>query len=347
MKRIAFFDAKPYDQEFFDAANRGHGFEIKYFATRLNEDSVSLAEGFDAVCAFVNDDLSAPVIRRIEEMGIGVVGLRSAGFNHVDLQAAYRHVHMVRVPAYSPYSVAEHAAALMLSLNRKTHRAYYRTRDNNFSINGFIGFDMNGKTAGIVGTGRIGLSLVSILRGFGMQVIAYDARPKESAAAEYSFTYVGLDDLYQQSDIISLHCPLTPETYHLINADSIGKMKGDVMIINTSRGQLVDTGALLAALREQRIGSAGLDVYEEEGDYFFEDLSNETIEDDKLARLLTFPNVLVTSHQAFFTREALTNIAATTLQNLKAYFDGAPLDNEICYQCNEPDCRKEHEGRCF
>ncbi len=347
MKKIAFFDAKPYDNQFFDAANREYGFEIKYFPTRLNEDSVSLARGFDAICAFVNDDLSPPVIRQLEEMGIGIVGLRSAGFNHVDLQAAFRHVHMVRVPAYSPYAVAEHAAALMLSLNRKTHRAYYRTRDNNFSINGFIGFDMNGKTAGIIGTGRIGLALVNILRGFGMRVIAYDAMPRESAAGEYGFDYVSLEELYRQSDIISLHCPLTPETHHLVNSSSIAKMKPEVMIINTSRGQLVDTGALIDAIREQRIGSAGLDVYEEEGDYFFEDLSNETIEDDKLARLLTFPNVLVTSHQAFFTREALTNIASTTLSNLKAFFDGAPLDNEICYQCSDPECRKEHEGRCF
>ncbi|MFW5710767.1 MAG: 2-hydroxyacid dehydrogenase [Spirochaetota bacterium] len=344
--RIAFFDAKPYDRQFFDAANQGE-FEIKYFSTRLNADSVSLAQGFDAVCAFVNDNLSAEVINKLKEMEVGIVALRSAGYNHVDLEAAYQNVHMVRVPAYSPYSVAEHAAAMMLSLNRKTHRAYYRTRDNNFSINGFLGFDMNGKTAGIVGTGRIGLTLVGILRGFGMKVIAYDARPKPDAEEQYGFTYVSLDELYEHSDIISLHCPLTPETHHIINADSIKKMKREVMIINTSRGQLVDTGALLNALREQRIGSAGLDVYEEEDDYFFEDLSNETIEDDKLARLLTFPNVLVTSHQAFFTKEALTNIAQTTLANLRAYFNGEPLDNEICYRCNQPECRKEHGGRCF
>lgn len=344
--RIAFFDAKPYDRQFFDAANQGE-FEIKYFSTRLNADSVSLAQGFDAVCAFVNDNLSAEVINKLKEMEVGIVALRSAGYNHVDLEAAYQNVHMVRVPAYSPYSVAEHAAAMMLSLNRKTHRAYYRTRDNNFSINGFLGFDMNGKTAGIIGTGRIGLTLVGILRGFGMKVIAYDARPKPDAEEQYGFTYVSLDELYEHSDIISLHCPLTPETHHIINADSIKKMKREVMIINTSRGQLVDTGALLNALREQRIGSAGLDVYEEEDDYFFEDLSNETIEDDKLARLLTFPNVLVTSHQAFFTKEALTNIAQTTLANLRAYFNGEPLDNEICYRCNKPECRKEHGGRCF
>ena len=344
--KIAFFDAKPYDQQFFDAANQGE-FEIKYFNTRLNADSVSLAQGFDAVCAFVNDNLSAEVIQKLKEMEVGIVALRSAGYNHVDLEAAYQNVHMVRVPAYSPYSVAEHAAAMMLSLNRKTHRAYYRTRDNNFSINGFLGFDMHGKTAGIIGTGRIGLTLVGILRGFGMKVIAYDARPKPDVEEQYGFTYVSLDELYKHSDILSLHCPLTPETHHIINADSIKKMKREVMIINTSRGQLVDTGALLNALREQRIGSAGLDVYEEEDDYFFEDLSNETIEDDKLARLLTFPNVLVTSHQAFFTKEALTNIAQTTLTNLRAYFNGEPLDNEICYRCNQPECRKEHGGRCF
>ena len=354
LHKIAFFDAKPYDQQFFDAANQGNQadeadqtFEIKYFNTRLNADSVSLAQGFDAVCAFVNDSLSAEVIRSLKEMGVGIVALRSAGYNNVDLEAAYQNVHMVRVPAYSPYSVAEHAAAMMLSLNRKTHRAYYRTRDNNFSINGFLGFDMNGKTAGIIGTGRIGLTLVGILRGFGMQVIAYDARPKSGVEEQYGFTYVSLDELYSEADIISLHCPLTPETHHIINAESIKKMKREVMIINTSRGQLVDTGALLNALREQRIGSAGLDVYEEEDDYFFEDLSNETIEDDKLARLLTFPNVLVTSHQAFFTKEALTNIARTTIDNLRAYFNEEPLENEICYRCNQPECRKEHGGRCF
>lgn len=352
--KIAFFDAKPYDSRFFDAANQpGQGsggeprFEIKYFNTRLNADSVSLAQGFDAVCAFVNDNLSSEVIDTLQKMGIEIVALRSAGYNHVDLEAAYQKVHMVRVPAYSPYAVAEHAAAMMLSLNRKTHRAYYRTRDNNFSINGFLGFDMNGKTAGIIGTGRIGLTLVGILRGFGMKVIAYDARPKPDAEQQYGFDYVSLDELYEHSDIISLHCPLTPETHHIVNAESIKKMKREVMIINTSRGQLVDTGALLNALREQRIGSAGLDVYEEEDDYFFEDLSNETIEDDKLARLLTFPNVLVTSHQAFFTKEALTNIAQTTLDNLHAFFNGDPLDNEVCYRCNNPECRKEHGGRCF
>jgi D-lactate dehydrogenase len=348
LNKIAFFDAKPYDQQFFDAANQAkQQFEIKYFNTRLNADSVSLAQGFDAVCAFVNDSLSAEVIRSLKEMGVGIVALRSAGYNNVDLEAAYQNVHMVRVPAYSPYSVAEHAAALMLSLNRKTHRAYYRTRDNNFSINGFLGFDMHGKTAGIIGTGRIGLTLVGILRGFGMQVIAYDARPKPDVEEQYGFSYVSLDELYENSDIISLHCPLTPETHHIVNAESIKKMKREVMIINTSRGQLVDTEALLNALREQRIGSAGLDVYEEEDDYFFEDLSNETIEDDKLARLLTFPNVLVTSHQAFFTKEALTNIARTSLDNLRAYFNGEALDNEICYRCNQPECRKEHGGRCF
>lgn len=357
--KIAFFDAKPYDQQFFDAAVKAAEdgsspgsagsleFEIKYFNTRLNADSVSLAQGFDGVCAFVNDSLSAEVIKHLKEMGVEIVALRSAGYNNVDLEAAYGNVHMVRVPAYSPYSVAEHAVAMMLSLNRKTHRAYYRTRDNNFSINGFLGFDMHDKTVGIIGTGRIGLTLVGILRGFGMKVIAYDARPKPGVEEQYGFTYVSLDELYSLSDIISLHCPLTPDTHHIVNAESIKKMKREAMVINTSRGALVDTGALLDALREQRIGSAGLDVYEEEDDYFFEDLSNETIEDDKLARLLTYPNVLVTSHQAFFTKEALTNIAATSLNNFRAYFKGDPLENEVCYRCNQPECRKEHGGRCF
>ncbi|ADK83105.1 2-hydroxyacid dehydrogenase [Sediminispirochaeta smaragdinae] len=346
--RVAFFDTKPYDRHFFDLANTGEtSYEITYIPERLSRRTAHLVEGFDAVCAFVNDDLSKPVLDHLVEAKVPVVALRSAGYNNVDLQAAWERIHILRVPAYSPYAVAEHAVAMMLSLNRKLHRAYYRTRDNNFSINGFLGFDMNGKTAGVIGTGKIGRTLLSILKGFGMRIIAYDAFPNEKAAEEIGFSYHTLEELYAESDIISLHCPLTPDTHHLINHEAISRMKPSVMIINTSRGQLVDTDALLDGLREKRIGSAGLDVYEEEGEYFFEDLSNEALDDDRLARLLTLPNVLVTSHQAFFTEEALRKIASTTLSNLDAWFAGEALENEICYRCNEPECRKEKAGRCF
>jgi D-lactate dehydrogenase len=346
-KKTAFFDSKPYDRRSFERVNEDFGFDITYFETRLNTDSAALARGFDSVIAFVNDDLSSEVLDLLVSYGIRIVALRSAGYNNVDLESAWERIHIVRVPAYSPHAVAEHAVALMLSLNRNIHRAFYRTRDNNFSINGFLGFDMKGKTAGIIGTGKIGLSLSGILKGFDMEVLAYDPYPREEAAREQGFEYVGLDELYRRSDIISLHCPLTPETKHLIDAQAIRRMKRSVMIINTSRGQIIDTSDLIDALRERRVGSAGLDVYEEEEKYFFEDLSNQTLEDDKLARLLTFSNVLVTSHQGFFTEEALANIAETTLSNLTEYFRGNPLPNEICYQCNEEECRREKEGRCF
>ncbi|MFP4563997.1 MAG: 2-hydroxyacid dehydrogenase [Spirochaetia bacterium] len=346
-KKIAFFDTKPYDRRSFERVNGDFGFDITYFETRLNTDSAALVRGSDGVCAFINDDLSGEVLDRLMDYGIGIVALRSAGYNNVDLEAAWKRIHIVRVPAYSPHAVAEHAVALMLSLNRKIHRAFYRTRDTNFSINGFLGFDMKGKTAGIIGTGKIGLSLVGILKGFDMEVIAYDPYPREELAREHGFEYAGLEELYRRSDIISLHCPLTPDTKHLIDDAAIRRMKPSVMIINTSRGRIINTSHLIDALRERRIGSAGLDVYEEEEKYFFEDLSNQTLEDDKLARLLTFPNVLVTSHQGFFTEEALANIAETTLSNLTDYFEGKPLPNEICYQCNEDECRRDTEGRCF
>jgi D-lactate dehydrogenase len=236
---------------------------------------------------------------------------------------------------------------LILALNRKTHRAYYRTRDSNFNIDGLMGFDLNGRTAGVIGTGKIGRILVKILSGFGMKILAYDGYPDEEFAKKYDLTYTSLDELYANSDVISLHCPLTPETNHMINAESISRMKDDVMIINTGRGQLIDTAALIEALKSGRVGSAGLDVYEEEGDYFFEDFSSSTIEDDKLARLLTFSNVLVTSHQAFFTKEAIGNIADTTFMNTKAFADGKNLDNEICYKCEKINCVKKEKGRCF
>ena len=347
--KVAMFDAKPYDREFFDKLNSRsqYHYEIHYFPAHLTPDTVALTSGFDAVCVFVNDIVDAPIIHALAENNVRLLALRSAGYNNVDLKTCYKKLHVVRVPAYSPYAVAEHAIALMLSLNRKTHKAYFRTRDNNFAINGLLGFDMHGKTAGIIGTGKIGKITMGILRGFGMNVLAFDVYPDDEFAKSIGAQYVDLDTLYQKSDIISLHCPLTPENVHMINVDSISRMKDGVMIINTGRGKLINTRDLIQGLKSRKIGSAGLDVYEEEGDYFFEDFSAETISDDVLARLLTFPNVLVTSHQAFFTREALDNIAETTLDNIRLFFTENQLPNEICYQCSDGKCTKKLSGRCF
>ena len=332
--RVAFFDSKPYDIKSFDSV-KPKGFVFKYYREHLIEDTVGLAEGHNVVCVFVNDQLTASVIEKLLTCGVELIALRCSGYNNVDLKEAYGRIHTLRVPAYSPHAVAEHAVALMLTLNRKTHKAYNRIRDNNFNINGLLGFDLYGRTAGIIGTGRIGKALISILQGFGMKILAFDSYPDETFARERSFEYVELPRLYRDSDIISLHCPLTPESYHLVNDESLALMKREVMIINTSRGQLIDTQALIRALKAERIGYAGLDVYEEESDYFFEDLSGSNIADDVLARLMTFNNVLITSHQAFFTQEALLNIARTTIDNISAYFAGQPLVNEICYQCGE------------
>jgi D-lactate dehydrogenase len=345
--RIAFYDAKPYDEESFKAVNQEFGYEIKYQHSRLGRDTAILASGYPVVCAFVNDVIDKEVVSTLYEQGVRLIAMRCAGYNNVDLHAVYKKIHVLRVPAYSPYAVAEHAVGLILSLNRKIHKAYYRTRDNNFNINGFLGFDMHGKTAGVIGTGRIGRVLIDILKGFGMKVLAYDSFPNPGAAKEQGFEYTNLDTIYGESDIISLHCPLAKDTYHLINEDAIKKMKPGVMIINTSRGALIDTVALIEGLKAKKVGSAGLDVYEEESDYFFEDFSGNIIDDDILARLLTFPNVLVTSHQAFFTREALHNIAHTTLSNIRDYIEGRPLVNEICYKCGAETCSKKKTGKCF
>ena len=347
MKKILFFDAKPYDRQFFDAANASHGYEIKYVNGRLSADTVPLAAGYDAVCAFVNDDLSAPVAAALHASGVGMIAMRCAGYNNVDLKAVYGKIHVARVPAYSPYAVAEHAVALMLTLNRKIHKAYNRTRDGNFALAGLLGFDLHGKTAGIIGTGRIGQILAGLLKGFGMRVFAFDRFPQIEWAAEAGVEYVELEQLYREADIISLHCPLTPETKYLINTESLECMKNGVMLINTSRGGLIQTQALIQALKSGKIGSAGLDVYEEEDEYFFEDRSGEVLTDDVLARLFTFPNVLVTAHQAFFTKEALTNIAETTLLNLDAFFQGTEMVNEICYHCGKEGCPRKRAGKCF
>ncbi|MBN1695781.1 2-hydroxyacid dehydrogenase [candidate division WOR-3 bacterium] len=349
--RVAFFDAKPYDKDFFNEANKKYGYDIRYFQSRLSENNVIVTKDADSVCSFVNDTINKEVADELYNNGITLIALRSAGYNNVDLKAVFGRIHVVRVPAYSPNAVAEHTVGLMLSLNRKIHKAYYRTRDSNFNINGLLGFDMAGKTAGIIGTGKIGILVAKILKGFDMNVIAYDKFPDRDNDKKYGFTYVTLDTLYKESDIITLHCPLTPETMHIIDKSSVKKMKDGVMIINTGRGKLIDTVDLIAALKKGKVGSAGLDVYEEESEYFFEDYSSTIISDDVLARLLTFPNVLITSHQGFFTKEALRNIAETTLNNIKLYFEDNKLPNEICYRCSEygskEHCRKERTGSCF
>jgi D-lactate dehydrogenase len=345
-KKIAFFDAKPYDKKFFNEINKSYGFDISYFETHLNAQTAILGENYDGVCVFVNDTVDREVIDSLVNHGVEIIGLRCAGYNNVDFKAAFEKIHVVRVPAYSPYAVAEHAAALMLTLNRKTHKAYYRTRDANFNINGLMGFDMHGKTAGIIGAGKIARCLIAILKGFGMKVLAFDPYPDEEYARQTGITFVSLDEIYRNSDIISLHCPLNEHTERIINASAIDKMKQGAMIINTGRGKLIDTQALIEGLKTGQIGSAGLDVYEEESEFFFEDRSAELITDDVLARLMTFPNVLITSHQGFFTREALGNIAQTTLENFKEYFGGGFLKNEICYHCDKK-CVKTEKKRCF
>jgi len=345
-KKIAFFDAKPYDRKSFDEANRNFAFNISYFDAHLNPDTVELTCTFDAVCAFVNDIINQEVIKSLVGHNIRLIALRCAGYNNVDFKSAYGKIHIVRVPAYSPHAVAEHAVALMLSLNRKTHKAYYRTRDGNFSINGLLGFDMHGKIAGVIGTGKIGKCLIAILKGFGMRILAYDPYPDKKYTQENNVEYVDLEELYKKSDIISLHCPLNPQTEYMINEKTINQMKDGVIIINTGRGKLIHTKSLINGLRKRKIGAAGLDVYEEESEYFFEDRSTEIITDELLARLLMFPNVLMTSHQGFFTKEALHNIADTTLKNISEFFNDGYLKNEVCYKCGNY-CLKEQNKRCF
>ena len=325
--KVAVFSTKPYDRAFLEAeAQAGGEHELHFFEAHLGAATAELARGYSAVCPFVNDQLTAEVIGCLADGGTRLVALRSAGFNNVDLAAAEAAgVTVAHVPAYSPAAVAEHAAALVLALNRKIHRAYARVREGNFLLDGLLGFDLAGRTVGIVGTGRIGLVFARIMRGFGCEVIASD--PFQSPAlGELGGTYVTLLDLFERSDIVSLHCPLTPQTRHLVDAEAIGRMKRGVMLINTSRGAVVDTRALIAGLKSDAIGYLGIDVYEEEADLFFEDLSGQIIQDDVFARLLTFPNVLVTAHQGFFTREALAAIAKTTLANISTFErSGKPL----------------------
>ena len=343
--KFAFFDTKPYDKPSFDRFGDQYGVKFKYFETKLNEDTVDLAHGYDGVCVFVNDTVNATVIDRLYEMGVRVVALRCAGFNNVDMKHAFGKLHVVRVPAYSPYAVAEHAIALLLTSIRRIHKAYIRTKDFNFSLSGMTGFDLHGKTVGVIGTGRIGRVFIDICRGFGMQVLAYDKFPAAGLDNGNTVRYVDMDELLAKSDIISLHCPLTEDTYHLIDANALEKCKRGVVILNTSRGALVDAEALLAGIKSRKVGAACLDVYEEESDFFFEDFSGHIVEDDTLARLISMPNVIVTSHQAFLTEEALSNIAETTVQNIVSLFANGQCENELCYRGGTAeDCKS---GKCF
>lgn len=343
--KIAFYDTKPYDRVWFDRLAPEYGFSIRYIESHIHPDNCILASDCDAVCVFVNDRVDQTVIDRLYDLGVRAILLRCSGYNNVDYKSAFEKIHVLRVPAYSPYAVAEYSCALLLSVNRKTHRAYSRTRDYNFSINGLIGADLHGKTAGVVGLGKIGRIMAGILSGFGMHVIAYDPYPPKDSG----FELVGLDQIWTRSDVITLHCPLTPETTHIVNRQSLSMMKDAVLLINSSRGALIDTGALIEAVVNRKVGGVGLDVYEEEDDYFFEDRSNDILEDEELVRLMSFPNVLVTSHQAFFTAEAMEAIARTTLQNLSMLKNNAFLENEICYRCGkEGVCDRENKREnCF
>lgn len=345
MKKVAFFDTKPYDRTWFDAL--GKNYEITYFEEKLNHHTAKFTDGFDAVCAFVNDRVNALAIERLYNNGVQLIAMRCAGYSNVDVKAAFQKLHIVRVPAYSPHAVAEHTMGLLLTLNRRLHKAYNRTREFNFSIVGLTGTDLYGKTVGVIGTGKIGRTFIDICRGFGMRVLAYDKFPAKDSGLDY----VELDTLLRESDVISLHCPLTPDTRHILNRDAFSKMKKGVFILNTSRGALIDSEALLDALNSCTVGGAGLDVYEEEANLFYEDRSDTIIHDDTLALLVSRPNVILTAHQAFLTEEALHNIAEETIKNLDAFFSGAPLENEICYLCDRDkaghDCRKTRRERCF
>lgn len=338
--KIAFFDTKPYDKPSFEKYGNEYGVTFKYFETKLTQDTVELAQGFDGVCVFVNDTVNSAVIDRLCELGVKVVALRCAGFNNVDMKHAYGKIHVLRVPAYSPYAVAEHTMALLLTSVRRIHKAYIRSRDFNFSLNGLTGVDLHGKTVGVIGTGRIGRAFIDICRGFGMKVLAYD-----KFSSDNTIDYVSLDEIFEKSDIISLHCPLTDETHHVIGKEALEKCKQGVVILNTSRGALVDAEALLNAIKSRKVGAACLDVYEEEADLFFEDNSGHILDDDVLARLISMPNVIVTSHQAFLTEEALENIAETTVKNIMDLLEKGECPNELCYRCgNTEDCKV---GKCF
>ena len=346
MKRIAVFDAKKYDQKSFEIYKEKY--EFIYYKDRLTINTVKLADGADAVICFVNDELNDEVLTALNGFNIHAVFLRCAGYNNVDLLSAYKNkIHIARVPAYSPYAIAEHAFALILSLNRHIHKAYIRSRDFNFNLEGLKGFDLYNKTIGVIGTGKIGRVFIDIAKGFGMNVLCYDPYPIK----DIGLNYVSLEEIYKNSDIISLHCPLTNDNHHMINEQSIKQMKDGVMIINTSRGGLIDSKALLEGLKDKKIGSVGLDVYEEEANLFYKDNSFKIIDNDVLSLLISMPNVIITSHQAYLTEEALNNIAETTVKNLDEYFNNSLLENELCYHCeksgNPQECYKNRKNNCF
>lgn len=331
--KVAFFSTKSYDRHSFAAANANYHHELTFFDSQLNSNTAVMAANFPAVCMFVNDIADAATLDILASSGTRLLALRSAGFNTVDLRrAAELGIEIVRVPAYSPYAVAEHAVALVLALNRKLYKAYNRVRDDNFSLEGLLGFDLHGCTVGVVGTGKIGMVFAQIMQGFGCSLLGYDAYPKAQFEAIGNARYVPLSELLVNSDIVSLHCPLLPETYHLINANTIDQMKSGVMLINTSRGGLIDTSAVIKGIKSSKIGYLGIDVYEQEDDLFFQDLSNTIIQDDNFQLLQSFPNVAITAHQAFFTRNALESIATTTLSNISDFEQGQPLKNEVVYQ---------------
>lgn len=345
MNKISFYDTKSYDGIFFDKLKDQYNCEIVYHETKLNKNTAVLSKGCDCVCAFVNDELDKDTLEVIYNLGIRLIAMRCAGYNNIDFQYAFEKIHVLRVPAYSPYAVAEHAMGMLLMLNRKLHKAYIRTRDFNFSLHGLVGFDLHGKTIGIVGTGKIGRTFIDVCSGFGMNMLMYDPCPVKDS----NYHYVSFEEICKESDIISLHCPLTKDSYHIINQEAIDKMKEGVFLINTSRGALIDSEALLNGLKSGKIGAAGLDVYEEESDIFFEDFSDKIIQDDILARLVSLPNVLVTSHQAFLTNEALQNIATTTLNNIKEFFEEGKAENEVCYHCSKEatNCQHRLNKPCF
>lgn len=328
-KKVLFYDIKSYDKELFKRFGKDYNLEMKFLKGKLNEESADLSKGYEIVCAFANDTINKEVIDILAENGVKLLAMRCAGYNNISLRNIKDRFKVVRVPAYYPYSIAEYTMGMILALNRKIHKAYVRTREGNFSISGLMGFDLHGKTAGIIGAGKIAQILIKILRGFGMNVIAYDPYPNYDKAKELGFEFVDLDTLYANSDIISLNCPLTKETKYIINRESMSKMKDGVMIVNTGRGRLIDSVDLVEALKDKKVGAAALDVYEEEAEYFFEDLSDKVIEDDILGRLLSFHNVLITSHQAYFTEEAVEAITKTTLDNIKDFIEGKPLVNEV------------------
>ena len=345
MLKIAFYDTKEYDIPSFEEYGKQRNIEFKFFENKLDEDTVALAKGFDGVCVFVNDKVNKKVIDTLYEYGIRIIVLRCAGFNNVDVKAAFGKIHVYRVPAYSPYAVAEHAMSMLLTMNRRIHKAYIRTRDYNFSLNNLTGVDLYEKTMGVIGTGKIGQILINICKGFGMHIIAYDKFPNPNLDVEY----VELNELFKRSDFISLHCPLTDENTHMINKESMSLMKKGVGIINTSRGGLINADDLLDQIKARKIGFACLDVYEEESNIFFQNKSGHILDDDTLRNLISMPNVLITSHQAFLTEEALNNIADTTTQNIVNFFNGDSFsNNEVCYQCaNINNCKKKRKEKCF